>query len=92
MFDELANITEDIRRGRYAKAPVVFLAGSLVRGEGTSTSDLDLVVVFDRLPNAFRESFWHETKPIEHSILRFQSGTSMKLKITAIKLPTQSAI
>ena len=65
MLDELTNITENIRRGRYAKAPVVFLAGSLVRGEGTSTSDLDLVVVFDRLPNAFRESFWHEKWPVE---------------------------
>ena len=71
MLDELTNITENIRRGRYAKAPVVFLAGSLVRGEGTSTSDLDLVIVFDRLPNAFRESFWHEKWPVEANSIQY---------------------
>ena len=34
---------------RYSDAAVMFLAGSVVRGEGTKTSDLDLVVVFDHL-------------------------------------------
>jgi Nucleotidyltransferase domain len=50
---------------RYPDARVVFLAGSLVRGEGTSTSDLDLVVVFDHIPCAYRESFIYENWPVE---------------------------
>lgn len=41
------------------------LAGSVVRGEATDYSDLDLVVVFDRLENAKRRSFEFEGWPVE---------------------------
>jgi len=44
---------------------VLLLAGSIVRGEGTPHSDLDLVVIFDRLPNAYRESFYFGDLPVE---------------------------
>lgn len=54
-----------IRRERYAGARVVFLAGSVMRGEATPTSDLDLVVVYERLPRAYRESFLYEGWPVE---------------------------
>jgi predicted nucleotidyltransferase len=40
-------------------------AGSIVRGEGTPFSDLDLVVVYARLPCAYRESFRFDGYPIE---------------------------
>lgn len=65
MLTELQRATDSIRLDRYPEARVVFLAGSLVRGEGTSTSDLDLVVVFDRIPRAYRESFIYEKWPVE---------------------------
>ena len=42
---ELIKITSDIHKKKYPKAEVVYLAGSLVRGTGTSSSDLDLVVI-----------------------------------------------
>jgi hypothetical protein len=54
-----------IRNERYSDALVVFVAGSLVRGDGTAFSDLDLVVVYDSLPNAYRESFRFEGCPVE---------------------------
>lgn len=54
-----------IWRERYAGAAVVFLAGSVVRGEATPASDLDLVVVFARQPNAYREAFVYEGWPVE---------------------------
>ncbi len=50
---------------RYKEASVVFVAGSAVRGEGTAFSDLDLVVVYPKLKNAYRESFHFEGWPIE---------------------------
>lgn len=43
----------------------MFAAGSLVRGEGTAYSDLDLVVVYSALPCAYRESFTFERLPVE---------------------------
>lgn len=44
---------------------MIFLAGSIIRGEGTPFSDLDLVVIFDHLPAAYRESFHFQGFPIE---------------------------
>ena len=50
---------------RYRGASATFLAGSVMRGEGTDSSDLDLVIVYDHLDAAYRESFVHEGWPIE---------------------------
>jgi hypothetical protein len=52
-------------RERYAGARVMFVGGSVVRGEATPASDLDVVVVFKRLPNAYREAFVYEGWPVE---------------------------
>lgn len=41
------------------------LAGSVVRGEETPTSDLDIVVIQDGLPSAYRESHVEYGWPIE---------------------------
>jgi predicted nucleotidyltransferase len=52
-------------RERYAGARVIFLGGSVMRGEATPASDLDIVVVYERLPNAYREAFMHGDWPVE---------------------------
>lgn len=65
MLNEIKKATEEIRQNRYRQARVIFLAGSLIRGEGTSTSDLDLVILFERVPRAYRESFIHDRWPVE---------------------------
>jgi len=62
---EPAEAARRILRERYGDALLLFLAGSVVRGEGTPSSDLDLVVLFEHLPNAYRESFVHEGWPVE---------------------------
>src|ERR1044071_8447553 len=54
-----------IWRERYAGARVVFLAGSVMRGDATPSSDLDIVVVFEELPGAYRESFTSGGWPVE---------------------------
>lgn len=52
-------------RERYAGARVLFLAGSVMRGEATPTSDLDIVVVFEELADAYREAFTFGGWPVE---------------------------
>jgi hypothetical protein len=52
-------------RERYAGARVLFLGGSVMRGEATEASDLDVVVVYERLPNAYREAFVYGGWPVE---------------------------
>jgi predicted nucleotidyltransferase len=50
---------------RYAGARVSFLGGSVLRGEATPASDLDIVVVYESLPNSYRESFVYGGWPVE---------------------------
>lgn len=50
---------------RYAGARVLFLGGSVMRGEATPASDLDVVVVYESLPNSYRESFMYGGWPVE---------------------------
>jgi GNAT superfamily N-acetyltransferase len=50
---------------RYSDAAAIFWAGSISQNQGTSASDLDLVIVFKKLPNAYREAFIYEGWPID---------------------------
>lgn len=51
--------------GRFGGAALAFAAGSIMRGQGTTASDIDLIVVFPRLERAWRESFLEDEFPVE---------------------------
>lgn len=50
---------------KYPDAKAIFLAGSVMRDEATAYSDLDLVVLYETLEHARRESFFSGGWPIE---------------------------
>lgn len=56
---------QEIFTERFPDARIMFLAGSVMRGEGTENSDLDLVVVYEKIPTAYRDSFLHKGWPVE---------------------------
>lgn len=56
---------KEILNDRFPNAMVMYLAGSLVRGEATRFSDLDLVVVFEQVEKAQRQSFFYRGWPVE---------------------------
>jgi aminoglycoside 6'-N-acetyltransferase len=65
---------------RYPDAKAVFWAGSVSVDQGTSASDLDLVIVFEEVANAYREAFIYDGWPIDAFIhdldtLRYFCGT-----------------
>lgn len=64
-MDDLRDLASSLHKENYADADVIFLAGSVIRGEGTKTSDLDIVVVYEALPNAYRESYKYGDWPVE---------------------------
>lgn len=64
-IENLIRITNKILQTKYPAAKFAFLAGSIIRGEGTPFSDLDIVVIFENLPCAYRESFYFENFPVE---------------------------
>ncbi len=65
MSDHVIEAARAIRDQRYAHAVAAFAAGSIIRGEGTVYSDLDLVVVYANVPRAHRESFRFSGLPVE---------------------------
>lgn len=65
MTVDVLNVARMVMSQRYPDAAVAFAAGSLVRGDGTAYSDLDLVVVYATLPAAYRESFRFHELPVE---------------------------
>src|SRR4051812_42802643 len=52
-------------KDKYPDAKVAFLAGSVIRGEDTEFSDLDIVVVYEKLERAYRDSFIYDGWPVE---------------------------
>ena len=50
---------------RYPHADAAFVAGSLMRSQGSVTSDIDLVVLHSKLVPAYRESFVFKGIPVE---------------------------
>lgn len=56
---------QEVLASRFAGYSFAFAAGSIMRGEGKATSDVDLVVVFDKLDTAWRESFIEDGLPFE---------------------------
>lgn len=56
---------KDLFETRYQGADAVLVAGSVVRGEASTYSDLDLVVIFPSVRAAYRESFTHMGWPVE---------------------------
>ncbi|WP_300016378.1 nucleotidyltransferase domain-containing protein [uncultured Roseobacter sp.] len=64
-LEKALKTASEIYAEHYADATVVLLAGSVVRGEATQHSDLDLIIVYDLLDQARRESFFHDGWPVE---------------------------
>lgn len=58
---------------KYHNAHTIFWAGSVTTGKFTSRSDLDLVILFDKIPNAYREAFIFENWKIDTFIHDFET-------------------
>ena len=63
--DKILSLASEILATRYPAADAAFVAGSFMRGQGSPTSDIDLVVLHPTLPNAYRESFLFHNIPVE---------------------------
>jgi predicted nucleotidyltransferase len=79
--DRIIEVANAIRSARYPDADAVLAAGSILRGEGTASSDLDLVVVYARLPSAYRESFRFEGYPVEAFVHDPETLTYFSLEV-----------
>lgn len=58
-------IAQAVVASRYPSALYAFAAGSILRGEGTAYSDIDLIVVVGRVERAWREALLVDGVPVE---------------------------
>jgi hypothetical protein len=63
--EKVVQIARTVLETRFAGASAALVAGSLMRGDGSTTSDIDLVVLYSELPQAWRETFVVEGVPVE---------------------------
>lgn len=59
------SIAATVLTEHFAGAKFAFVGGSIMRGQGTFGSDIDMVVIFPRLNRAWRESRIAEAMPVE---------------------------
>lgn len=64
-MEKYIEIANRIYKEKYNNSEFLILAGSIIRGEGTKTSDLDIVVFYNQLDCAFRESFIYDGIMVE---------------------------
>ncbi|MHA6297724.1 nucleotidyltransferase domain-containing protein [Devosia sp. CAU 1758] len=58
-------VAAGILETRYRDASFAFVAGSIMRGQGTTASDIDIVVIYPSLERGWRESFVADGFPVE---------------------------
>lgn len=62
---EVMRTAEKIIQQYYPYCDAALLAGSIIRGEATTTSDLDLVIFDEKVSSSYRESFYASGWPVE---------------------------
>ncbi len=58
-------IAQKLIHKHFPECQCALLAGSVVRGEATPSSDLDVVILDDSIPNSYRRSFLFQGWPVE---------------------------
>ncbi len=82
----------------FSECQGAILAGSVVRGEANSTSDLDIVIFDSTLPSAYRESLFFENWPIEvfvhnlHSYKEFFASDCERAKPTLPRMVAEGIV
>jgi hypothetical protein len=74
----------------FMQCDLAILAGSTVRGESTSTSDLDIVIIENSITNCYRETFFEYDWPIEafiHSIVTCKEWIEKDIKKRKPSMP-----
>jgi hypothetical protein len=63
--NEILEVAVEVLAAHYPDADSAFVAGSFMRGQGSATSDIDLMVLHPLLAQAYRESFIFQDIPVE---------------------------
>ena len=78
-------VAKELFKEKYSDADCFLLCGSVVRGDETQFSDLDIVIIYESLKNAKRESLIYKQWPVE---IFFHDQESLNYFFKKIDKPT----
>ncbi|PEC22241.1 nucleotidyltransferase domain-containing protein [Bacillus cereus] len=64
---------QSIITSQFPNCDVALLGGSVVRGEATKTSDLDIIIIDQKLSGCYRASFYSNGWPVEVFVHNFET-------------------
>ncbi|MGE6363657.1 nucleotidyltransferase domain-containing protein [Bacillus paramycoides] len=70
---EPVEVARSIITSQFPNCDVALLGGSVVRGEATKTSDLDIIIFDQSLSSCYRESFYSNGWPVEVFVHNFET-------------------
>lgn len=82
---------KDLINEKFSECQGAVLAGSVIRGEATSTSDLDIVIFCKHLDASYRESFTYKGWPVEifvHNLSSYKNFFKMDCDSGKPSMPT----
>ncbi|NTU50080.1 MAG: nucleotidyltransferase domain-containing protein [Desulfobulbaceae bacterium] len=104
LLEEAVTNAKSLWLSRYKGAEFCIAAGSIITGNGTTLSDLDLVVIYPQLESAYRESFYFADMPIETFVHDYETiqafmdtdyeeshASIIHMIVTGIAIPKESA-
>ncbi|GAA4874302.1 nucleotidyltransferase domain-containing protein [Kitasatospora terrestris] len=89
---EAVDAAQALVRERFPEAVAAFLGGSLARGEGTDTSDLDVVVIRPAPAEVYRETLVWRGRPAEVFVHTPESVRTMFAWDRANGVPTMASL
>lgn len=87
MLDYL-DIAKKVVDQKYPECDGALMAGSIVRGEGTETSDIDLIIHDENIKKGYRESFVFDGVPVEAFVHNKESFRKYFKQDCARKIPS----
>jgi len=71
--DEALHLAKKFVSKRFPDALCVFIGGSLLRGHGNAYSDVDIVIIKEKVKNSIHKSLIYQNLPIEYSLFDLQT-------------------
>ncbi|MDR1337673.1 MAG: nucleotidyltransferase domain-containing protein [Rickettsiales bacterium] len=89
MRKDYLSVAKELISEKFPNAKCAFVAGSITRGEGSATSDIDFVIIHnaDVLPRAYRDSMIYQDWPVEMFVQNINSLAYFMEKDVAIGVP-----
>ncbi|WP_052591562.1 nucleotidyltransferase domain-containing protein [Luteipulveratus mongoliensis] len=91
-LEESVELARRVVNERFPDVVAAWLGGSVVRGNATATSDLDITVLLDGSPAPFRESLIEQGLPVELFVQTPASLTHYRTKDQQRRQPTMARL